>query len=96
MYVYDGSFLLQARAKSLAGGEREPDKRSRQKQRTLFMRTLLSSVASSVRTMQTVERPFFPFTSTVSPRKRFSSSILAADSPITGASVWGVGGVGVG
>jgi len=109
---------------------------------TLFIRTLQSSVASSVKTMHTVERPgrwkdekrergkekgckyldesrskkernsfppslppsflssfppsflfsfppslvhspFLPLTKTVSPRKRFSSSILAAERPMT-------------
>lgn len=65
------------------GHHKAEEGQQQQQQRTLFMRTLLSSVASSVSTMQTVERPFLPFTSTVSPRKRFSSSILAAERPMT-------------
>lgn len=43
---------------------------------TLFMRTFSSEQVSSDSTMHTVSRLFFPFISTVSPRKSWSSSIL--------------------
>lgn len=43
---------------------------------TLFMRTFSSEQVSSDSTMHTVSRLFFPFISTVSPRKSCSSSIL--------------------
>lgn len=43
---------------------------------TLFMRTFSSEQVSSDSTIHTVSRLFFPFISTVSPRKSWSSSIL--------------------
>lgn len=43
---------------------------------TLFMRTFSSEQVSSDSTIHTVSRLFFPFISTVSPRKSCSSSIL--------------------
>ena len=46
--------------------------------RTLFILMFASSVLSSERTMHTVSLPFFPLSSTVSPRNSCSSSILAA------------------